>query len=432
MMVSTNQRRLDHRGAWRRGRTACSRVLALCAALLVATPSIRAAAAADAADANAGPSLTGRLGEIAGAVYGQAQQNLIAPTLRAAEEVLADPRAQKIYRDLSEATQDLAARADADAVQSVFQRSYRAVSAIAQDCAARLRLWVLDPLVARLKRAANDALEAPSAPAPATRLTVAVAADPFRERLPTPDIAPAASAPRPATAIGADPFRRTVAIPGVPDSDILRNLEGNDPLEPFNRLMFRLNGGLQSKLLDPVSRLYLDHTSPGVQYGVGNFFRNLREPATIVSSALEGQFDDAGTSAARFGINTTLGIAGFRDPATELGFTVRPRNFEETLCVYGLPSGPYLVLPVLGPATLRDTAGRIATVVMYFEVMGASVYIPYRFSDITVQYASVKENIDLINKFSPDPYVAQKALYLALHELNCGQQAVAYREFFTK
>jgi len=223
-----------------------------------------------------------------------------------------------------------------------------------------------------------------------------------------------------------------VAIPGVPDSDIMRNLDGSDPLEPFNRLMFRLNGGLQAKLLDPISRLYLENTSPEVQYGVGNFFRNLREPATFVSSALEGQLNDAGTAAARFGINTTLGIAGFRDPATELGYTVRPRNFEETLCVYELPSGPYLVLPILGPATLRDAAGRIATVVMYFEVMGASVYIPYRISDITVQYTNVKEKIDAVNQLAPDPYQTQKALYLALRELSCGRQAVAYREFFTK
>jgi phospholipid-binding lipoprotein MlaA len=169
-----------------------------------------------------------------------------------------------------------------------------------------------------------------------------------------------------------------------------------------------------------------------VQYGVGNFFRNLREPATFASSALEGQFDDAGTAAARFGINTTLGIAGFRDPATELGFTVRPRNFEETLCVYGLPSGPYLVLPVLGPATLRDAAGRLATVVMYFEVMGISVYVPYRVTDITVQYANVKAKMDAINKLSTDPYMAQKALYLAMRDLSCGRQAVAHREFFTK
>jgi phospholipid-binding lipoprotein MlaA len=115
--------------------------------------------------------------------------------------------------------------------------------------------------------------------------------------------------------------------------------------------MFPLNRGLQAKVLDSASQLYLDQTSPGVQLGVGNFFRNLREPATFVISAIEGQLNDAETAAARFGINTTLGLAGFRDPATELGFTVRPRNFEETLCVYGVPSGPYMVLPILGPAT---------------------------------------------------------------------------------
>jgi phospholipid-binding lipoprotein MlaA len=169
-----------------------------------------------------------------------------------------------------------------------------------------------------------------------------------------------------------------------------------------------------------------------VQVGIGNFFRNLREPATLVSSVLEGQLADAGTAAARFGINSTLGIAGFRDPATDFGLSVRPRNLEETLCVYGLPSGPYLVLPVLGPATLRDTAGRIATVLMYFEVMGAPIYVPYRISDIAVQYANVKDKMDLINKLSTDPYMAQKALYLALRDLGCFRQAVAYREFFTK
>jgi ABC-type transporter lipoprotein component MlaA len=87
---------------------------------------------------------------------------------------------------------------------------------------------------------------------------------------------------------------------------------------------------------------------------------------------------------------------------------------------------------VLGPATLRDTAGRIATVLMYFEVMGATVYVPYRISDIAVQYANVKDKMDLMNKLSIDPYMAQKALYLALRDLGCFRQAMAYREFFAK
>jgi len=155
-------------------------------------------------------------------------------------------------------------------------------------------------------------------------------------------------------------------------------------------------------------------------------------PPTIVSSALQGQFGDAGTAAARFGINTTLGIAGFRDPATEMGYRVRPRNLEETLCTYQLPSGPYLVLPFLGPATLRDAVGRIATVVLYFEVMGAAVYIPYRFTDFTVEYAAVKDKIRLMNNFSSDPYAVQKAVYLALQALRCSEQTSLQRKLFAR
>jgi phospholipid-binding lipoprotein MlaA len=411
MMAGKIDLRFDHCGARLRHCIARRWILAVGAALVVCLPPVPAPAAAENLDATAGPSLASRLGEIAGAVYDKAQSDLILPSRQAAGEVLADPRAQNMYRHLSDAARGVAGLADPAVFQPVLRRSYEAVSSVAGDLIADLieglRRRIVAPLIAGLKRAVEGAFAASPAP---------------------PPLAGAA----PVVAVAADPLREASAIPGLPDSDISRNLTGNDPLEPFNRLMFRLNGGLQAKLLDPVSRLYVEHTSPEVQLGVGNFFRNLREPATLVSSALEGQLDDAETAAARFGINTTLGVAGFRDPATEMGFTVRPRNFEETLCSYGLPSGPYLVLPVLGPATLRDTAGRIATVVMYFEVMGAPVYIPYRVSDITVQYSNVREKIGLINQLAPDPYVAQKALYLALHGLSCGGQALAYREFFTK
>jgi phospholipid-binding lipoprotein MlaA len=378
-------------------------VLAVCAALALSLSPGPSAAA----DTNTEPSLASRLGEIAGSVYDTAQSHIFAPSRQAAEALLAHLRTQEFYRELSDAAQGLGALADIHVLQPMSRESdeligrsdlrqwYEKVKAIAGDLAEKLRLAVLDPVIEGLRRA---------------------------ERALTP---PPASSSAAAAA-------QALAIPGLPDSDILRNLNGNDPLEPFNRLMFRLNGGVQSKVLGPASQLYLDHASAGVQLGVGNFFRNLREPATFVSSALEGQFDDAGSAAARFGINTTLGIAGFRDPATELGYTVRPRNIEETLCTYELPSGPYLVLPILGPATLRDAAGRIATVVMYFEVMGAAVYVPYRITDFTVQYAAAKEKLDIINTLSSDPYTAQKALYLAMRDLGCGGQTTIHREFFAR
>jgi phospholipid-binding lipoprotein MlaA len=415
-MSGNIDRRFHLRAARRQEGTAHRWALAVSAALALSLSSSLASAATENVDTITEPSLASRLGEIAGSVYDKAQSGLIAPSRKAAEELLAHPRTQEIYQRLSATAQGLVALADTHVLQPIsresaefigrseMRRSYEAFSAIAGDLAEKLRLRILDPLIAALGHAAERAMAPPPAP------SAAVAS----------------------LAIAADPLAQALAIPGLPESDILRNLDDNDPLEPFNRLMFRLNGGLQAKILEPASTFYVDHTSAGVQLGVGNFFRNLREPATFVSSALEGQLDDAGTAAARFGINTTLGIAGFRDPATELGYTVRPRNFEETLCAYQLPSGPYLVLPILGPATLRDAAGRIATVVMYFEVMGASVYIPYRISDFTVQYAMVKEKMALINTLSSDPYAAQKALYLTMRDLGCGQQATVHREFFAR
>jgi phospholipid-binding lipoprotein MlaA len=411
--------RFDRRSARRRQCTVRRGFLAICAALALSVPlnSVPAAAedfAATPGDTNPGSSLANRLGEIAGTVYDKVEKKLVAPSRQAAEEVLADPRTQTMYRHLSETAQDLEALADTHVIQPIsrespgligeIQRSYQAVGAIAGDCAEKLRGWVLDPLIAKLKRIAYGAIMTPSAPRDGA----------------------------PSLASAADPPLLASAVPGLSDSDILRNLTGNDPLEPVNRFIFRLNGGLQAELLDPVSRLYLDHTTPGVQAGIGNFFSNLREPATVVSSALEGQLDDAGTAAARFGINTTLGVAGLRDRATELGFTVRARNLEETLCVYELPAGPYVVLPLLGPATLRDAAGRIATNVMYFEVMGASVYVPYRLTAFAVQYELLKDKMNIINSLSIDPYVVQKALYLAMRELSCEEQAAIHREFFTK
>jgi phospholipid-binding lipoprotein MlaA len=387
-MSGQSDLRLHRRATRLQKGTARRWVIAACAALALSLSSSVASAAAANFDAKAEPSLVGRLGEIAGSVYDKAQSHLIAPSQQAADEFLAYLRIGEIYRHLSEMAQGLVALADGQIVRPIWRGS--------------------GELVARLEHAAEGAM-APS---------------------PSPSPAPAAATPHLATA--ANRLPPALAIPGLPEGDILRNLNGNDPLEPFNRLMFHLNGGLQAKLLGPASQFYLDHTPAKVQLGVGNFFHNLREPATFVSSALEGQLNDAGTAAARFGINTTLGIAGFRDPATEMGFTVRPRNLEETLCSYALPSGPYLVLPILGPATLRDAVGRIATVVMYFEVMGAPAYIPYRITDFTVQYAMAKEKIDLIKSMSIDPYATQKALYLAIRDLGCGEQATIHREFFAR
>lgn len=205
-----------------------------------------------------------------------------------------------------------------------------------------------------------------------------------------------------------------------------------DPLEKLNRAMFGLNNSLRAGIFEPAAEFYFRSTSRPVQIGVRNFFMNLREPATVVSNLIEGRPSLAGSATARFGINTLVGVAGVFDPATDMGFPAQPRNLEQSLCAIGLRPGPYVVLPILGPATVRDSVGRIATAVAYFTVMGPAIYIPYRLTDIALQYAELGDRVNAVTALSADPYATQKALYLAWRALDCGSQAVAVPELFTK
>jgi len=210
---------------------------------------------------------------------------------------------------------------------------------------------------------------------------------------------------------------------------LLREVE--DPYEPINRLVFGMNSGLQTYVLSPFSELYYEYTTDGVRTSVRHFFRNLREPVTIASSALAGNMGDAGNATARFGINTTLGFVGLFDPATGMGFARRPHDFEEMLCQYGLPSGPYIVLPFLGPATLRDAAARLLTVAAYFQVMGASIYVPYRVSDIAVNYVDIRKYMERLNAQALDPYIVHRTLYIAKRDESCGKPN-ALSQYFTR
>ncbi len=205
--------------------------------------------------------------------------------------------------------------------------------------------------------------------------------------------------------------------------------EIEDPLEAINRLMFGFNTAMQGYLLEPFTEFYIARTSREARHGVRNFFDNLREPLTVVSAALEGEFADAGNATARFGINSTLGVVGVFDPATGMGYPRRTRDLEETLCVYGLPAGPYLVLPILGPATLRDAVGRLLTVAAYFQVMGPTVYFPYRASNIAVDYTIVRDRMDFVESIAIDPYIAYRTLYLEMQNVRCGKPSAIDQYF---
>jgi phospholipid-binding lipoprotein MlaA len=132
-----------------------------------------------------------------------------------------------------------------------------------------------------------------------------------------------------------------------------------DPWEGFNRKMFTFNDWFDGALLKPTAKVYDTVTPQFVRSGVGNFFSNLGELPTIGNDILQGKLGRAASATGRFLINSTLGLAGAIDVATEMGIEHHEEDFGQTLAVWGAPSGPYLVLPFLGPSTVRDTGAMV-------------------------------------------------------------------------
>ena len=130
----------------------------------------------------------------------------------------------------------------------------------------------------------------------------------------------------------------------------------NDPYEPFNRKMFAVEQTLDHYIIEPVAKGYAVLPQP-VRRSTRNFLNNLASPITLVGDVMQGELNRATTTALRLGINSTIGLAGLFDPATRMGFERHTEDFGQTLAVYGVPSGPYLYVPGLGPMPPRDLAG---------------------------------------------------------------------------
>lgn len=136
-------------------------------------------------------------------------------------------------------------------------------------------------------------------------------------------------------------------------------IEIADPIEPFNRGVFWVNDKLYFYLFKPIARGYRV-VPEGGRTAVGNFFSNLAFPVRFVNSTLQLKFGEAGNELRRFLLNSTVGVAGFFDPASQNGWTRSEEDFGQTLGSYGVGHGIYLVLPFFGPSSLRDGTGRIA------------------------------------------------------------------------
>ncbi|MDZ7938982.1 MAG: VacJ family lipoprotein [Rhodoferax sp.] len=134
------------------------------------------------------------------------------------------------------------------------------------------------------------------------------------------------------------------------------NPDKRDPLESFNRGMFSFNDGVDRVVLKPVAKGYQAVVPQLVRRGVGNFFNNLSDVWSAINNGLQARGEETGDSVGRVMVNTTLGLGGVIDVASDLGIDRHRTNFGATLGRWGVFPGPYIVLPLLGPATLREVA----------------------------------------------------------------------------
>ena len=134
----------------------------------------------------------------------------------------------------------------------------------------------------------------------------------------------------------------------------------NDPLEPMNRAIFQFNEVVDDNIFEPVAKTYKYITPDPVETGVSNFFSNIGEVSTIANDVFQFKFKQAGYDFLRFSINTSIGVLGIFDVATSVGLKKNNEDFGQTLGYWGIPQGPYLVLPFFGASTFRDAPGLYA------------------------------------------------------------------------
>jgi len=187
-----------------------------------------------------------------------------------------------------------------------------------------------------------------------------------------------------------------------------------DPLQPMNRKVFWFNDKLDVYVLVPVAKGWDKIAPKSVERSVSNFFTNLRSPIVIVNDLFQGKLKNGASDTGRFVVNTTIGILGFFDRATPFGLEQHVEDFGQTLGWWGLPPGPYLVIPIIGPSNPRDGVGLIAD----SFTNGLSWFVPWyiligvRSAEVVNTRAVLLEPIDEAKRASFDYYVFVRNAYL--------------------
>ena len=184
--------------------------------------------------------------------------------------------------------------------------------------------------------------------------------------------------------------------------------DSRDPIESFNRQVFEFNDVVDRAVLKPVAQAYEFVLPEPVRDCVSNIFSNFREPSNAVNNLLQGKPVDAVSDTCRFVVNSTVGLLGCFDPARQMGLEKHNEDFGQTLGRWGIGSGPYLVVPILGPSTVRDAIG----------VYGAEPYLDINF---------YIDNVRVRNAIFGTRVVNQRAELLQTDDLISGAALDKYR-----
>ncbi len=204
---------------------------------------------------------------------------------------------------------------------------------------------------------------------------------------------------------GSEEASEEAEIAGVEDT--------NDPLEMLNRGTFALNRGLDFTVIRPAAEFYRIAIPPFGRQRVRNFLNNLRSPVIFANDLLQFEGERAGITLGRFVINSTVGLAGLFDAAVEFGLPPHNEDFGQTLAVWGVGEGPYIMLPLFGPSNVRDAIGMVAD--LFFDPLNYLVD-----TDLLIVRASIRgldlraeniETIDELEKSSVDFYAKIRTLY---------------------
>jgi phospholipid-binding lipoprotein MlaA len=190
--------------------------------------------------------------------------------------------------------------------------------------------------------------------------------------------------------------------------------EDVDPFEDINRTVYGFNEAVDDNLLEPVSIAYKNHMPVVAQDRVSDFFGNLRDIPTLANQILQFKPIESATTLGRILVNSTLGLGGLFDVASGMGLTTDDEDFGQTMGVWGVEEGPYVVLPLLGPSTVRDSAGLFVDTTSDTNMISKTEGISFISSsainiiDKRVELLPVTDMLDL----SDDPYTTMRSSYL--------------------